>query len=42
MVLLGCGFDLGVMGVFIVYVFKYYFDEIYYLDIVDCNVGNYG
>lgn len=42
MVLLGSGFDFGVMNVYIVYVVKYYFDEVYYFDIVDCNGGDYG
>lgn len=38
----GSGFDLGVIGVFFVYVLKYYFDEIEYIDILDCNGGDYG
>lgn len=40
--ILGCGFDPGVTGVFTAYALKHYFDEIHYLDIVDCNAGNHG
>jgi saccharopine dehydrogenase (NAD+, L-lysine forming) len=40
--LLGCGFDPGVTGVFTAYAKKHYFDEIHYLDIVDCNAGDHG
>lgn len=40
--ILGCGFDPGVTGVFTAYALKHYFDEIHYLDIVDCNGGNHG
>lgn len=40
--ILGCGFDPGVTGVFTAYALKHYFDEIQYLDIVDCNAGNHG
>jgi saccharopine dehydrogenase (NAD+, L-lysine-forming) len=40
--ILGCGFDPGVTGVFTAYALKHYFDEIHYLDIVDCNDGNHG
>lgn len=39
--LLGCGFDPGVSQVFTAYAAKHYFDEIQYLDIVDCNAGNH-
>jgi saccharopine dehydrogenase (NAD+, L-lysine forming) len=39
---LGCGFDPGVTGIFTAYALKHYFDEIHYLDIVDCNAGNHG
>ena len=42
MALLGCGFDPGVTGVFTAYAQKHHFDEIHYLDIVDCNAGNHG
>lgn len=40
--ILGCGFDPGVTGVFTAYAAKHHFDEIHYLDIVDCNAGNHG
>ncbi len=40
--ILGCGFDPGVTGVFTAYALKHYFDEVHYLDIVDCNAGNHG
>lgn len=40
--ILGCGFDPGVTGVFTAYAAKHYFDEIHYLDIVDCNAGSHG
>jgi saccharopine dehydrogenase (NAD+, L-lysine-forming) len=39
--ILGCGFDPGVTGVFTKYAAKHHFDEIQYLDIVDCNGGNH-
>ncbi len=42
MALLGCGFDPGVTGVYTAYAAKHYFDEIHYLDIVDCNGGDHG
>jgi saccharopine dehydrogenase (NAD+, L-lysine forming) len=42
MAVLGCGFDPGVTGVFTAYALKHYFDEIHYLDIVDCNAGDHG
>ncbi len=42
MALLGCGFDPGVTGVFTAYAQKHHFDEIHYLDIVDCNAGDHG
>lgn len=42
MALLGCGFDPGVTGVFTAYAQKHHFDQIHYLDIVDCNAGNHG
>jgi saccharopine dehydrogenase (NAD+, L-lysine-forming) len=42
MALLGCGFDPGVTGIFTAYALKHHFDEIHYLDIVDCNAGNHG
>lgn len=40
--LLGCGFDPGVTSIFTAYAAKHYFDEIHYLDIVDCNAGDHG
>jgi len=40
--ILGCGFDPGVSGVFTAYAARHYFDEIHYLDIVDCNAGDHG
>ncbi len=40
--ILGCGFDPGVTGVFVAYAAKHHFDEIHYLDIVDCNAGDHG
>ncbi len=42
MALLGCGFDPGVTGIFTAYALKHHFDEIHYLDIVDCNAGDHG
>ncbi|MEZ5004693.1 MAG: saccharopine dehydrogenase family protein [Chitinophagales bacterium] len=42
MALLGCGFDPGVTGIFTAHAAKYHFDEIHYLDIVDCNAGDHG
>lgn len=42
MALLGSGFDPGVTSVFTAYAAKHYFDEIHYLDIVDCNAGDHG
>lgn len=40
--ILGCGFDPGVSGVYTAYAAKHHFDEMHYLDIVDCNAGNHG
>lgn len=42
MALLGCGFDPGVSGIYTAYALKHHFDEIHYLDIVDCNAGDHG
>lgn len=42
MALLGAGFDPGVTNVFTAYAAKHYFDEVQYLDIVDCNGGDHG
>lgn len=39
---LGCGFDPGVTGVFSAYALKHQFDEIHYIDILDCNAGDHG
>lgn len=39
--ILGCGFDPGVSGIYTAYAAKHYFDEMQYLDIVDCNAGNH-
>ena len=40
--LLGSGFDPGVTSVFSAYAQKHYFDEIHYIDILDCNGGDHG
>lgn len=40
--ILGCGFDPGVTSVYTSYAAKHHFDEIQYLDIVDCNAGDHG
>lgn len=40
--ILGCGFDPGATSVFTAYAAKHHFDEIQYLDIVDCNAGDHG
>lgn len=42
MAVLGCGFDPGVSNVFCAYAQKHLFDEIYDIDILDCNAGNHG
>lgn len=42
MALLGCGFDPGVTSIYTAYAAKHHFDEIHYLDIVDCNAGDHG
>lgn len=39
---LGSGFDPGVTGVFSAYALKHKFDEINYIDILDCNAGDHG
>lgn len=39
--ILGCGFDPGVTSIFTAYAAKHHFDEIHYLDIVDCNAGDH-
>jgi saccharopine dehydrogenase (NAD+, L-lysine-forming) len=40
--ILGCGFDPGVTSIFTAHAAKHHFDEIQYLDIVDCNAGDHG
>ena len=40
--ILGCGFDPGVTGIFTAHAAKNHFDEIHFLDIVDCNGGDHG
>ena len=40
--LLGSGFDPGVTSVFSAYAQKHQFDEINYIDILDCNGGDHG
>ncbi len=40
--ILGCGFDPGVTSIWTAYAAKHHFDEIHYLDIVDCNAGDHG
>ncbi|QCK15275.1 saccharopine dehydrogenase family protein [Mangrovivirga cuniculi] len=42
MAVLGCGFDPGVTSIFTARAAKHHFDEIQYLDIVDCNAGDHG
>lgn len=40
--ILGCGFDPGVTSIYTAYAAKHHFDEMHYLDIVDCNAGDHG
>ena len=40
--ILGSGFDPGVTSVYSAYALKHYFDEIHYIDILDCNGGDHG
>ena len=40
--ILGSGFDPGVTGVVCAYAQKHIFDEINYIDILDCNGGDHG
>jgi saccharopine dehydrogenase (NAD+, L-lysine-forming) len=40
--ILGCGFDPGVTNIFTAYANKNLFDELHYLDIIDCNAGDHG
>ncbi len=42
MAVLGIGFDPGVTNAFVAYAAKHLFDEIHYLDIIDCNGGDHG
>jgi len=42
MAVLGCGFDPGVTSIYTAYAAKHHFDEMHYLDIVDCNGGDHG
>jgi saccharopine dehydrogenase (NAD+, L-lysine forming) len=42
MAVLGSGFDPGVTNIFAAYAQKHLFDEINYLDILDCNAGTHG
>ncbi|HOM29836.1 MAG TPA: saccharopine dehydrogenase family protein [Deltaproteobacteria bacterium] len=42
MAVLGCGFDPGVISIFCAYAQRHLFDEIHYIDIVDCNDGQHG
>lgn len=42
MAVLGCGFDPGVTNIFSAYAQKNLFDEINYIDILDCNAGSHG
>ena len=39
--ILGCCFDPGVTSIYTAYAAKHHFDEIQYLDIVDCNAGDH-
>lgn len=42
MALLGSGFDPGVTNMFCAYAQQELFDEIHYIDILDCNAGDHG
>ncbi|CAN2042886.1 Carboxynorspermidine synthase [Candidatus Magnetomoraceae bacterium gMMP-15] len=42
MALLGCGFDPGVTNIFCAHAKKEHFDEMHYVDIMDCNAGDHG
>ena len=42
MALLGCGFDPGQSQIYVAHAAKHHFDEIHYLDIIDCNAGDHG
>lgn len=40
--ILGCGFDPGQTNIYCAYAQKNLFDEIHYVDIIDCNAGDHG
>lgn len=40
--ILGCGFDPGVTNAYCAYASEYLFNEIHFIDIVDCNAGDHG
>ncbi|MEZ5946984.1 MAG: saccharopine dehydrogenase family protein [Hyphomonas sp.] len=40
--ILGCGFDPGVSNIWCAYAQEHLFDEIDFIDIVDCNAGDHG
>lgn len=42
MALLGCGFDPGQTQIYTAHAAKHHFDEMHYLDIIDCNAGDHG
>jgi saccharopine dehydrogenase (NAD+, L-lysine forming) len=42
MALLGCGFDPGQTQIYSAHAAKHHFDEMHYLDIIDCNAGDHG
>ncbi len=42
MAVLGAGFDPGVTNMYCAYAQKLLFDEIHYVDILDCNAGDHG
>lgn len=42
MAVMGCGFDPGVTNMYCAYAQKHLFDEIHYVDILDCNAGDHG
>jgi len=42
MAILGSGFDPGVTSVWTAYALKHHFNEIHYIDVLDCNGGDHG
>lgn len=40
--ILGCGFDPGVTNAFCAYANQYLFNDLQYIDIIDCNAGDHG